>query len=54
MEAAFHGRDDIVKQLIENNAQLNTQSGTAYQNSWNLYQISNFDGSMRENGGILC
>ena len=27
MEAAFHGHDDIVKMLIEHNAQLNTQSG---------------------------
>ena len=27
MEAAFHGRDDIVKLLIEHNAALNTQSG---------------------------
>ena len=27
MEAAFHGRDEIVQQLIEHNAQLNTQSG---------------------------
>ena len=27
MEAAFHGHDDIVKLLIEQNAQLNTQSG---------------------------
>ena len=27
MEAAFHGHDDIVKQLIEHNARLNTQSG---------------------------
>ena len=25
MEAAFHGRDDIVRELIEHNAQLNTQ-----------------------------
>ena len=27
MEAAFHGNDDIVKLLIEHNAQLNIQSG---------------------------
>jgi len=27
MEAAFHGRDAIVKRLIEHNANLNTRSG---------------------------